>query len=95
MPYDPAYADQARHLCHLGATDHEIAEYFGVSVGTLNRWRFAHREFAEALVVGGELADARIACGLMMTIVERLSKRESRCQFSNYGSSEDACRTPA
>ena len=75
MPYDPSYTDQARHLCHIGATDHEIAEHFGVSVGTLNRWRITHTEFADALVVGGELADLRVACGLMTMILERLSKR--------------------
>lgn len=82
MTYGPAYADQARYLCHLGATDREIAEHFGVSVGTLNRWRITHTEFADALVVGGELADVRVACGLMMMILERLSERSAESSRS-------------
>ena len=69
MTYDPAFADQARHLCHLGATDPEVAEHFGVSPGTLNRWRITHREFADALVVGGEFADTRVAYSLAMMIL--------------------------
>jgi len=66
MPYDPTYADQARHVCHLGATDEEVAEYLGVSIRTLDHWRTIHSDFAEAFVLGGEHADARVARGLMM-----------------------------
>ncbi len=60
MIYEPAFADQARHLCRLGATDEELAEHFDVCVRTIYRWRNAHEEFAEAVVAGKEHADARV-----------------------------------
>ncbi|WEJ99450.1 MAG: helix-turn-helix domain-containing protein [Candidatus Sphingomonas phytovorans] len=60
MIYEPAFADQARHLCRLGATDEELAEHFGVCVRTIYRWRNAHEAFAEAVIAGKEHADARV-----------------------------------
>ena len=60
MIYEPAFADQARHLCRLGATDEELAEHFDVCVRTIYRWRNNHEEFAEAVVAGKEHADARV-----------------------------------
>lgn len=58
--YDPAYVEQARKLCMLGATDAEIADFFEVSVRTVARWKTRHEEFAQALVVGKTLADERV-----------------------------------
>ncbi|MES1976333.1 MAG: helix-turn-helix domain-containing protein [Pseudomonadota bacterium] len=70
MTYEPAFADQARRLCRLGATDEELAEYFGVCVRTIYRWRNTHEAFARAVTVGKEHADRRVkralyahACG--------------------------------
>jgi len=60
MVYEPEFADQARHLCRLGATDEELAEHFGVCVRTIYRWRNAHEEFARAVVAGKDHADARV-----------------------------------
>lgn len=37
--YKPEYAKQAAKLCELGATDLDIAEFFGVSVRTVYRWK--------------------------------------------------------
>jgi hypothetical protein len=47
-------------MCRLGATDDELAEHFEVCVRTIYRWRNTHEEFAEAVVVGKEHADARV-----------------------------------
>ena len=47
-------------MCQLGATDEELAEHFEVCVRTIYRWRNTHEEFAEAVVVGKEHADARV-----------------------------------
>lgn len=60
MTYEPEFADQARHLCRLGATDDELAEHFGVCVRTIYRWRNTHEEFAKAVVIGKEHADERV-----------------------------------
>jgi hypothetical protein len=60
MIYKPEFVDQARDMCHLGATDEELAEHFEVCVRTIYRWRNTHEAFAEAVVVGKEHADARV-----------------------------------
>ena len=60
MIYKPEFVDQARQMCRLGATDEELAEHFEVCVRTIYRWRNTHEEFAEAVVVGKEHADARV-----------------------------------
>jgi len=60
MIYKPEFVDQARNMCRLGATDEELAEHFEVCARTIYRWRNTHEEFAEAVVVGKEHADARV-----------------------------------
>jgi transposase-like protein len=60
MIYKPEFANQARAMCRLGATDEELAEHFGACVRTIYRWRNTHEEFAEAVVVGKDHADARV-----------------------------------
>lgn len=48
-------------LCRLGATDKDMAEFFGVSEQTVNAWKKAHPEFLEALKEGKTMADAEVA----------------------------------
>ena len=60
MIYKPDFADQAREMCRLGATDEELAEHFEVCVRTIYRWRNTHEEFAEAVVAGKDHADDRV-----------------------------------
>ena len=60
MIYKSEFVEQARKMCQLGATDEELAEHFEVCVRTIYRWRNTHEEFAEAVVVGKEHADARV-----------------------------------
>lgn len=48
-------------LALLGATDDEIADDFGISVRTLNRWKKKHKEFWQSLTRGKRRADARVA----------------------------------
>lgn len=59
--YKAEYAEQAEKLCKLGATDGEMADFFGVSETTLNNWKTAHPEFLESLKRGKLLADANVA----------------------------------
>lgn len=59
--YQPEFAAQALKLCRLGATDKELADFFGVSEQTVNAWKDAHHEFLESLKEGKGLADAEVA----------------------------------
>lgn len=67
------FSDQAEKLCRLGATDRDLADFFGVDVATLNRWKKRHPEFCESLKKGKEVADAEVA--------DRLYKRA--CGYSH------------
>jgi hypothetical protein len=46
--YKPEFADQAAKLCRLGATDQEIADFFGKDERTINRWKIDHPDFCQA-----------------------------------------------
>lgn len=59
--FDPAYIEQVVKLCKLGATDREIADFFGVSEQTLNTWKKQYPEFLESLKRGKLEADAYVA----------------------------------
>lgn len=50
--YDPSYAEQAEKLARMGATGHEIADFFNVSPSTFYMWRNTHEAFADAVKVG-------------------------------------------
>lgn len=58
--YDEAFPEQARKLCQLGATDMELADFFGVDVRTIYRWKNLHEDFCQAVTCGKEAADARV-----------------------------------
>jgi hypothetical protein len=54
------YAEQAKKLCLLGATDVELADFFGVTDRTIYRWQTQFPAFCQALKAGKELADDRV-----------------------------------
>jgi hypothetical protein len=53
-----AHCARAFKLALLGLTDLEIAEQFGISELTLNRWKAEHPEFRKSLKNGKVPADA-------------------------------------
>lgn len=59
--YQPAYAEQAYRLCLLGATDAQLAAFFGVAESTLHEWKLKHPAFPESIMRGKVSADAEIA----------------------------------
>lgn len=59
--YKAEFAEQARKLCLLGATDESLAEFFGVSESTINKWKLDHSAFSESIKAGKDLADAEVA----------------------------------
>lgn len=58
--YQDEYVEQAAKLCALGATDADLADFFGVSIRTIERWRSAHPEFCRAVKEGKTEADDRV-----------------------------------
>lgn len=58
--YKPEYVEQARKLAKLGATDFEVAQFFNVSVKTVDKWKIEHPKFVGALKLGKTEPDARV-----------------------------------
>lgn len=58
--YEPQFAEQAKALCKLGARDVDLAEFFGVSVRTIERWATEKKDFCRAVKVGKEHADDKV-----------------------------------
>lgn len=58
--YKPEYAEQAAKLCKLGATDAQLADFFEVSISTVNLWKVEHPEFSESVKLPKAEADERV-----------------------------------
>lgn len=58
--YKPEYASQAGKLCELGATDAHLADFFQVTISTINQWKIQFPEFSESLKKYKEKADDMI-----------------------------------
>jgi hypothetical protein len=62
--YLRVFAEQAKKLCLLGATDADLADFFDVQESTINEWKKRRREFSESIRAGKLLADAAVAQSL-------------------------------
>ncbi|AEP08901.1 hypothetical protein [Micavibrio aeruginosavorus] len=64
--YRPEFAPQVRKLFLLksDATDTDIAEFFGKSESTINKWKVDYPEFSEAIRAGKTPADTEVADSL-------------------------------
>lgn len=58
--YRPEFANVARVMCSMGATDAELADAFDVTVQTIWRWQSEHQEFCYALKIDKGEYDDRI-----------------------------------
>lgn len=58
--FQPEYVEQAKALCWHGATDDEMADYFGVHRATIYRWKLDHPEFCDAIKSAKHYADERV-----------------------------------
>lgn len=58
--YKDEFAGQAAKLCKLGATDAQLADFFGVAISTVALWKVEHPAFSDALRVAKEAADERV-----------------------------------
>lgn len=59
--YREEFAEQAYKLCLLGATDIEMASFFGVCEKTVNTWKHEIPEFLQSITDGKIKADAHLA----------------------------------
>lgn len=62
--YRDEFAEQAKKLCQLGATDAELADFFEVSTRTIHRWKAEHEDFCHSLKAGKDEADDRVEASL-------------------------------
>ncbi|MCD6674857.1 MAG: terminase [Burkholderiaceae bacterium] len=58
--FKPEFVEQAKKLCALGATAHDLASFFGVAVSTVKLWQVEHKAFSDALKVGKAVADRMV-----------------------------------
>lgn len=58
------YCEQVEKLCLLGATDEQIADFFGKAPSTVALWKLKHPEFSEAIKAGKIVADMDTAASL-------------------------------
>lgn len=54
------FVEEASRLSAEGATDQEMADYFGVDVRTLYRWKNTQPEFRQAIKSAKDAADDRV-----------------------------------
>lgn len=62
--YKESYVELAYNYCLLGATDVELASFFGVAESTINKWKKDYQEFSESIKKGKVQADATVARSL-------------------------------
>ena len=67
--YRPEYADQARKLCELGATDADLASFFNVAVSTVSLWKVVHEAFSDALKASKAKADDAVERSLFQRAI--------------------------
>jgi len=57
----PEMEEQTYRLALLGQTNRQIAEFFGLSISTIERWSTNHEAFRRALMRGRAEADMNVA----------------------------------
>lgn len=67
--YQPSFAAQAAKLCALGATNADLADFFEVSIRTIERWTSEHESFCRALKEAKATADERVERSLYQRAV--------------------------
>lgn len=67
--YKDAFAEQAAKLCLLGATNADLADFFGVAIRTIERWTVEHEPFCRAVKEAKETADAKVERSLYQRAV--------------------------
>lgn len=79
--YQATFAEQAEKLCLLGATDVELADFFGIHVATLYRWKIEFPKFCEAIKSAKDVADERVERSLYQRAIGYTFESEKVFQF--------------
>lgn len=59
--YDASFHPRkAKKLCEMGAVDSDLADYFDVTIATINHWKLEHEEFFASIKVAKAPADERV-----------------------------------
>lgn len=58
--YSKALVGQAKKLCAMGATDIQLADFFGVCEKTIYTWKIKHPEFLQALKESKDELDTKV-----------------------------------
>jgi hypothetical protein len=56
--FHPDMCGEAHNYCLLGATNDELAEFFGVSSRTVDNWLAGHADFKSAVKSGRIIAES-------------------------------------
>lgn len=67
--YRPEFDEQAAKLCALGATDSDLANFFGVTPRTINNWKARHEGFFQSIKIAKDAADDRVERSLYQRAV--------------------------
>lgn len=62
--YKPEFTADVQKLCLLGATNQQLADYFGVNVQTIYNWMDRYPEFFDAVKLTKLKADSEVAGAL-------------------------------
>ncbi len=81
LTYKPEFAEQARKLCLLGATDVDLGDFFKVRRETIWAWSQRFEEFSNALKAGKSAADERVVQSLYHRAVGYTFDSEKVFQF--------------
>lgn len=84
--YNEDYPVQAYKLCLLGATNAELAAFFGVSKSTVIAWKKSHSAFNDALLRGKKIADMEVAHSLYQATLDRIvtTRQAIKCKEVYY-----------
>lgn len=78
------YVELATRAAKLGTTNEGLADFFDVSIGTLERWMSEHEEFRGAVRAGRQFADANVADALYHRAVG-YSHPAEKIHFDKFG----------
>lgn len=82
--YKAVYAAQAAKLCLLGATNADLADFFDVSIRTIERWAVEYVGFCRAIKEAKEVADAKVERSLYQRAVGYSFDSEKVMQFKGH-----------
>ncbi len=63
--FNEDFKRQVEHLCKLGATDVDLAEFFQVTTATIHNWKKKHPDFFSALKDGKDVVDDKVEASLL------------------------------